>query len=137
MPRGCTIVVLAAVAALGGCASNPSLQKVADTVVDKTQPVTQYVTIGLPNVQWPTGAEYYNDEKPQDVVANGPEACGRDLDHQVLRGQWPPCQGEKPVLAGPQLLPTSGNAEAQRETRPWKERDVYPWPAGIEIPEHP
>jgi hypothetical protein len=58
--------------------------------------VAQRVTPGLSNVPRLYGAEATNDEPPQDVVSNGPESCGRDGDHGVLRGQWPRCPSQEP-----------------------------------------
>jgi hypothetical protein len=47
------------------------------------------VTPGLANAPRLGGSSA--DERSDDVVANGTDACGRDAEHGVLRGQWPAC----------------------------------------------
>jgi hypothetical protein len=87
--------------------------------------VAQRVTPGLSNVPRLYGAEATNDEPPQDVVSNGPESCGRNGDHGVLRGQWPPCPSQEPLAS----TVAAGVADSWA-LDPSNAAMVIPWPAG-------
>ena len=111
-------MVLFSVAPLsGGCASTPTSQAVASRV-----------TPGLTNVPWISGSTAIDDERPPDVISNGPEACGRDLEHSRLWNQWPPCLTQRPAVAGRQLLPTSDGKPSAALVHPWQETTVFGWP---------
>jgi hypothetical protein len=111
-----SIAMLAALAATG-CASNPT-----------SQAVLQRVTPGLVNVPWISGSTTTNDQRMPDVVSNGTEACGRDLEHSRLWNQWPPCPTPSAPVAGRQLLPTSDAMASAELVRPWQEVTLFEWP---------
>lgn len=112
-----SIVLFSAAPLSGGCASTPISQAVASRV-----------TPGLTNVQWISGSTDIADERPPDAISNGPEACGRDLEHSRLWSQWPPCLTQQPAVAGRQLLPTSDGKPSAALVHPWHETTLFGWP---------
>jgi hypothetical protein len=102
---------------LGGCASDPT-----------SQAVLARVTPGLANVPWISGSTAIEDQQIPDVVSNGREACGRDLESSRLWNQWPPCPKSTAPVAGRQLLPTSDGQASAELVRPWQEFTIFDWP---------
>jgi hypothetical protein len=110
--------VLAVAPLAGGCASTPTSRAFVDRV-----------TPGLANVPWISHETFQDDQRSPDVVSNGLDACGRNLDHGMLWNQWPPCPSTGPhPVAGKRLLPTSNAVASADLVRPWQESTVFPWP---------
>jgi hypothetical protein len=89
------------------------------------------VTPGLSNVPWISGSTATNDERIPDVVSNGLDACGRDLEHSRLWRQWPPCPAVEPTAwrpSRPQRPPVSAMSSSQELNQPWLEFIDFDWP---------
>ena len=89
------------------------------------------VTPGLSNVPWISGSTATNDERIPDVVANGLDACGRNLDHSRLWHQWPPCPTVEPTVWGAShrpRTPIAATSSSQELNQPWLEFIDFDWP---------
>ena len=89
------------------------------------------VTPGFPNVPWISGSTPTNDERMPDVVTNGLDACGRNLNQSPLWHQWPPCPTVEPTVwssSRPRQLPISETSSSQELNQPWLEFIDFDWP---------
>jgi len=117
MKRWLSLAVLGFAPLAMGCASDPA-----------SRAVMAHVTPGLSNVPWISGSTAINDQRIPDVVSNGLDACGRNLESSILWNQWPPCPVPTPPVAGPLLLPTSASPASAELVHPWSESLSFVWP---------
>jgi hypothetical protein len=117
MSRWSLFMMLCVAPLAAGCASTPVSEAVAARV-----------TPGLSNVPWISGSTATEDQRNPDVISNGLDACGRNLEHSRLWNQWPPCPVQQPAVAGRQLLPTSDSKASAELVHPWQEVTLFGWP---------